>query len=235
MINEILDQESVPQSAPRVAARALVMNLVTFRGFIETDAHEFDSFWTEALGWFEGLDLTPEVEPWEARVLRTPLGQLESRDHANAQWLCEGLSILAWALGKIDLPAFDTQVVAGDVGNALGFRRQQTVMDTPTIRSTEEIRAVRESYFAAHWRLREYSLQERPIDFVAFARTAWFGPLSLQGLPLLDSDLAIGGASISKSGESERHIAMSTVRERHRAANWLLGESDVYSETDTST
>jgi hypothetical protein len=57
----------------------------------------------------------------------------------------------------------------------------------------------------------------------------------IEGLPIRDNDLEIGGLSISESSDRDRQLAMSIVMERHRAANWLLGDSTVYSETETNT
>lgn len=73
------------------------------------------------------------------------------------------------------------------------------------------------------------------MDFDAFARTAWFGPLNIDGIALANSDLSIGGVSIAQAPEDQIRMATSTAMERHRAFNWLLGYDAIYSEVDIST
>ena len=235
--SEELDEELQPPTPQRVAARAMVIAVVTCRGFIERQPGEAAAFWRDTRAWFDTLNVGDEVESWERDVLDAPLGKLESRQHLNAQWLSEGLALLAWALKRFELRPYDRQVEPSDVGNSLGFLapRDETVLGGPGLRSVEEILAVRETYFSVHWRLRQFSLDREKIDFAGFAETAWFGPLSLEGVRLVDGDLAIGAQTISKTSEEALQSAMSIAQERHRAANWLAGECSVFSDTETNT
>jgi hypothetical protein len=99
----------------------------------------------------------------------------------------------------------------------------------------EEIQSLQASMLTAHWRLRQFGLQPEHIDFAEFVKTAWWGPLSLEGLRLVDGDLAIGDVAISRATDEDLSRCASIVLERHRALNWLAGWDKLYSEVDTST
>jgi hypothetical protein len=73
------------------------------------------------------------------------------------------------------------------------------------------------------------------MDFREFAQAAWFGPLDIAGLKLLENDLAIGDEPIFCADDDAVRTASSAAMERHLAINWLTGGSEVYSETDVST
>ena len=42
-------------------------------------------------------------------LLKTPLGKLAKKDGVDTDWRTEGLAVLAWALGKYELPNYETQ------------------------------------------------------------------------------------------------------------------------------
>lgn len=227
----------IPPSARRVAERALVMSIVTCRGFVEQDRDAASEFWGGVRSWFETLGLSGEVEPWEKQVIECPLGRLDAQLQANSTWLCEGLTVLAWALGRFALLPHDQAVVAAEVSEALGFRvpKEGTVLASPRLRTPEEISALSNRMFAVHWRLRDFNLSKRQMNFKSFSETAWFGPLDIEGVRLIADDLAIGDAPIGSAKPNRFRECLSIAVERHRAANWLLGHAAVYSETDTST
>jgi len=108
----------------------------------------------------------------------------------------------------------------------------QEDLTPPTV---ERNPTARPRYFAAHWRLRQFSLDHKSINFSRFAARAWFGPLRVSNLQLAEGDLSIGGQPISQATPDELRICASTVQERHQAANWVRGYDPEYSEVDTST
>jgi len=73
------------------------------------------------------------------------------------------------------------------------------------------------------------------MDFVEFSRNCWFGSFDIQQFRVIDGDLAIGQSAIIDASEEVFQRVLSTAMERHKAINWLMGDSDIYSETDTST
>lgn len=73
------------------------------------------------------------------------------------------------------------------------------------------------------------------MDFAEFARTCWFGPLDISGLPLVDGDLALHGRRIDQAPPDSIDTALSAARERHQAANWLREGPDRYSDASVAT
>ena len=145
--------------------------------------------------------------------------------------------MLAWALGKQQLPNYETQSNGPATAEALGFLkpREQTALHQPRLRPVEEITALSDQIFTLHWRLRQFSLKPEAIDFQEFAKTAWFGPLSLDGLQLSEKDLSIRGMPLARAPEKEWRTVMSITQERHQAMNWLEGHEAIYSEVTTDT
>jgi hypothetical protein len=185
--------------------------------------------------WWGDLHLHAELEPEEAGLLATPFGSAQRQALVDASWRSEALTVLAWALQRTQLPAHDAQADPSAVANEVGFLMERTVLESPRLRTSDELAAYADIAFTVHWRLRDFSLNPRALDFAKFCETARFGPLSLTGLRLEDGDLAIDDAAISKAPEPRVHMAMSIASERHQAANWLLDASLPLSETDTST
>lgn len=137
-----------------------------------------------------------------------------------------------------ELPAHDESVNAVE----LVFQRLRLIGDgtppvlsSPRLRSPEELKRMERKLFVLHWRLRDFSLQPRALDFLEFARTAWFGPFDLTGIALAKGDLSIEGVPISRADPEEVRRSQSIAMERHLAINWLLGRARLYSRVDTST
>ena len=73
------------------------------------------------------------------------------------------------------------------------------------------------------------------MDFARFARTCWFGPLDLGGVPLVEGDLAIKGERIDRAPPGAFSSAHSAAQERHQAANWLWEGPERYSDASVAT
>lgn len=73
------------------------------------------------------------------------------------------------------------------------------------------------------------------MDFAEFARTCWFGPLDITGVPLIKGDLALQGKRIDKAAADVFATAHSASPERHQAANWLWEGPELYSEASVAT
>jgi len=129
-------------------------------------------------------------------------------------------------------------VDAGVLPPSVGFldlNKVFALLASPVLRSSENLRKLQDQCFALHWRLRNFHLDKNPMNFHAFARECWFGPLDISSARLSDEDLAIGDMPIGKVPEQEFQKALSAANERHLAINWLANGGDVYLETDTST
>jgi hypothetical protein len=239
-MSDIVDEdlpEPEPPSAERVARRALVLAVVSCRGILELDParEQAAAFWTRVAAWWGRQGLRAELEPGEAALLDAAFGEAPQQAAVDASWSSEALAVLAWALGRADLPAHDLQVNAAAAGASLGFLKDRTVLEAPSLRSSDDLEGYANVALAVHWRLRDFSLNPRALDFARFCATAWFGPLSLEGVRLVEGDLAIGELPLSRASARDVRTATSTASERHRAANWLLDASSPLSETDTST
>ena len=73
------------------------------------------------------------------------------------------------------------------------------------------------------------------MDLAEFARTCWFGPLDITGLPVVDGDLAIKGQRIDRADPDAFSAAHSAAQERHQAASWLRAGPTVYSDASVAT
>jgi hypothetical protein len=235
-MTRIVDEETlVPPTPPRVAQRALVLAGVTCRGFIERDI-ENEPLRQRVITWINASGLVGELEPDEASLLTTPIGHLTPQQSIDAGWRCEGLVVLAWALGSHDLPAHDESVHPKEVADVLGFLdAAPAALGMPTLRPQSELQRCSDLLVALHWRLREFSRSRRPIDFAGLARTARFGPLEIDGLRLVEGDLAIGCLPVSAAPEAEFSRCLSIAMERLQAVNWLRGYAEIYSKVPVNT
>jgi hypothetical protein len=227
------EPELVPPEAQRVAQRALVFAALVYRTDIEGWETGAEAQ-ARLLAWLSVTGLEAELELDEQRLLRAPLGSIERQDVINAGWRSEGLAVLAWALGMMDLPPHDEQCPAAPIAEAFGFLKAAPIILTaPRLRTPAELLTYSEQVFAIHWRLTQFSLDRQAMDFAAFAKEAYFGPLEIEGLPLLEGDLAIRGEPLARSAHW-REVLSITV-ERHQAANWLRGHAPLYSDVGTDT
>jgi hypothetical protein len=151
----------------------------------------------------------------------------------NASWRSEGLCVLAWALGAIEMPSHDAQIDPAEVSRKIGFLGVPA--SEARLRSVEQVERMGERLFAIHWRLREFSLRRQAMDFVEFSKNNWFCKFDVGPIAVAENDLAIGGVAIAKAPSDAVGMCQSIAMERHKAINWILGQQTLYSEVDTST
>lgn len=234
------EPEPVPPSRERVIVRALSLAAISNRALMEQDSKKRSAreAWQWNLNWVEKVGIGDELEPDEWSLLQRPLGKAQSQDVVDATWRLEGLGVLAWAIQQFKLPPYDELVVPlqlldsvhyGDAGALSKLR------DSAELRSRDELDEFLHQMFAYHWRVRNFGLDRKPMDFRKFAETAWFGPLDIGFARFANSDLALEKWPIFKAPANLLERASSIASERHLAINWLSGYSKVYSETDTST
>ena len=233
-----LEGYQLPLSA-RVAARAQVLSAQAYRAILERSATDPQAAEAHAdcIAWCEREGLQSEFEPQEWALISTPLGQLSQRDEVNASWLTEPAVCLAWALGQVDLPDYETEADGAAVATALrflddaanGFRAQSE------LRPQAELESLLETYLTLHWRLREFSLRPVHLDFAAFAGQCRWANMRLDQVRLVDDDLSVGGSPLVTAPESLWRNCLSIASERHRAAEWLLGQHPLYSEVTADT
>jgi hypothetical protein len=228
-----------PPDASRVAARALVLSAVSCRGLIEEDAHDAgaETLRQRVVSWLGSIGVTGEMEPAETTLLSTPVGKLDRKTRLNATWQSEGMVVLGWALNCTELPLVHIECEPSDTANAMGFLddRQNTPLHRPVLRDCSEIESWADIYLTLHWRLRQFSLEPSPMDFVAYVSACTWASLRLDHLEVLDRDLAIDGVRIDKVANATYRRTLSIAQERHQAFNWLLGFEPLYSEVTTDT
>jgi hypothetical protein len=255
-----------PPTSSRVARRALALTAVTARAILEqgnVDLGLAKPKWNPLtwarhfladqkrqhqalLAWINLLGIEDEFEPNEWQVLQRPPRHLLSQEQINSTWRLEGLAVLAWALGRFDIPPHDELVECHSLWQSLGILDTagcKALLVDAALRPIPEIQALRRRLLAIHWRLVNYRLRPEAIDFVAvteqsfaeFDRTWWFSPEEVAALPLVGGDLAVEGARLDRATQDAFSKASSTALERHMASNWLLDGPERYSETSADT
>jgi len=232
--------EPQPPSAEQVARRALVLAAVSARALVEMggEPEQVETFRQTLLDWVETLELGPELEQWERDVLDTPAGGFDAQTHVNAMWRVEGLTVLAWALHRYDMPHYDQLTDPQDLHARVGLMDVDAARDflaTATLRPPAALDYLRTHYLMVHWRLRDYMLRPAPVDFVEMSKGCWFGTFELTNFTIVDNDMALGELPITACDPDVIGTANSIAMERHLACNWLNDARDLYSNTDTST
>lgn len=236
-----LEAKMKPPTSQRVAQRACALAALTGRALLEReDANDpaVEVTRRRIVDWIEATGIGGELEPDEWKVVQRPCLKLSEQEAVNSVWRLEGLGILAWALNLFDLLPADQLVDPGKLLPAIGIlnvNRTESLLASPQLRTPEEMERLSHQLFAVHWRLRNFQLKPEAMNFAEFAKTAWFGPLRIEKVRLIDGDLAIGDRAISAAPEESVRAAQSAASERHVAINWLRGRSQIYSETDDST
>lgn len=235
------DEAPDPPTALRVARRALALAAVTARAMLESQdkasAHFHDAC-TKVSNWVKDIGIEDEFEPAEAEFWQAAPGKVDQSALLKSTWRLEGLVVLAWALQRFEIPPHDELVQMNPLWESLGFldvEKARTLLANPSLRSPSEIRSLRNRLFAIHWRMRNFQLNRQTMDFENFARTCWFGPLDITGLPIVEGDLGIRGHRIDRAPQRDFAETHSASQERHQAVNWLLQGPATYSEASVAT
>lgn len=228
-------QGSIP-SAEQAARRALALAAVVCRSGIEQNAgdSEAESFRAEVLQWLDTAGVASSLEPEELEMLQAPLGTLTEQQEKNAGWRAEGLGLLAWALNRWELDPFYAPTDAPAVAEALGFMEPEglEMLKSPKLRSKPEREELARQLYLIHMRLRQaYDKEPSSRNAAQLAIELKVNPVDLD---LVDDDLAISNVPLSEVPSEVIRYTISTVAERHRAANWLLGDNPAYSEVSYS-
>ncbi len=228
----------------RVALRALALAAVCGRAFLEQDdPEEVDQEgerqrierWAVEV---QGLD--DELEPDEWRLLQAGIEMIEERASVDAAWRVEGLAVLAWALGRVDLPAYDALADTDALNAAVGFLDVEASTDLvahATLVGEDRIRAAHEQARAVYWRLREHRLQPGPIDFLTTAADSLLGRFDVSWCRFVGDDLAINvdgeDYAIDDADPDTVDQVQSVAYERYLATTWLL-QGGTYTTTQVS-
>jgi hypothetical protein len=229
----------------RVAARALVLSAVVCRAYLEMNHKDMPrESWNpqrdHVIDWLKGLGLAAELEPQERDFLHAPCGIVDPQLVTNAAWRGEGLAVLAWALNRFGLPAYDEEAFPPDLAQeSVGFLNPEAarqLLDTAVLRPAAEIERFATYATMVTWRLRTFRMYSGRWDFVEYLRrhTA-FREAWLEGLRFVDGDLAIGEQAVANVPPEKVHTWERVAEERQRAAYWLEGDNTVYSQVNPTT
>lgn len=225
--------------ACQVHSRALALASVTCRANLEQSPGDSDAEETllRLRGWLDATGLRSALEPGEADLIATPLGQLAPKAAIDASWRAEGLYVLAWALELQPALGHDRLVDPVAAAATVGFLDDAPLArdPAPQLRGERAIDTFAARQLALHWRLRDWQLRPEPMDFAGFVRQCDWATLDVDDGVLLDGDLTIEGIRIDAADGAQLQRCLSIAGERHQAANWLLGGDPVYSNVDTST
>lgn len=228
-----------PPTAMRAAARARVLAAIGTRAILEGSERQDDHAELEELRtWVEREGLEGELEEEEQGTLFEPtIGGMGRQERIDAMWRFEGAAVLAWALGLLPLPPHDQVVDIRELARAVGLSEPAPEgVRAPRLRPADEIVAMRERIFSIHWRLVDFRIRPVALDFPEVARRSTFG-LVTDAAMLIGSDLAVRGRPIAEADPRDVGLASSIARERHQAANWLVGDAygPTYSGVGTDT
>jgi hypothetical protein len=213
------------------------------RGLLDEDAGKPDEPEAEALRvklatWLERhAALRDELEAHERTVLMAPIGKAERQTIIDGVWAAEGAQVLLFALGARALPAHDDQEHPYKVAREIGVvgATPPALLDGPRLTSLEELLRLQRRLLAIHWRAVNQRVRPGAVDFLGLASKEFLRGVDLAGLALVEGDLSVHGASFSRAAPSDLQTVSSIARERHRAANWLIGVHATYSRVITPT
>jgi hypothetical protein len=216
-------------SAERVHRRALALAYLACRAMIDADPRAegmADSILTSV----RKAGLHDAFEPCECRLLHAPFGTITDVERVGTSWLVEGVAVLAWALGKVEPPAFATKCASAPVSIALGMFRPGTkkTLSEAAFRDADEIESLALSYLALNWRIGKHIESPEKLDFAAQIKHPDGLHLLVDGLELRDGDLTIDGLELSQLSEARFCEVFTIIRERFNAFKWLQGYASLY-------
>jgi hypothetical protein len=162
--------------------------------------------------------------------------QAANASAADAIWSAEALGTLLWALGLIELPAYDTPFAAGAVVAVDGSAGR--------LRAKPELELELEAARLWHWRARTTVLQalgnvKLPERYSTFEQLV--GATAMRGyeqglLPSpLRGDFRAYGKAYRQLSEPEHAEALSIAYERHHALAWLGGAGRSWDDVPVDT
>jgi hypothetical protein len=192
-----------------------------------------------SLEWLERQAVAAEASAAESAALQAAAGTLEPQARERFAEAGEAAAVIAWALRRAPLPAFDADADAAAIAAALGWLADAgaALSTSARLRSREELGSYLDAVSAVHWRLRN-AIATPDGDAVSMARWAadryaWPEDVAPLGIAP-NGDLALGGGPIAAASPPELLSALRRIRERHRATLWLLGQARDWDAIDLS-
>lgn len=169
---------------------------------------------------------------WPGVVPTRTEGPIEDED------LDEDDDVLGWSLGWWPMPRYDALANPPELWRAVGLpddpAHARALIAAAELQPEAALDDMSTHLLMLHWRMVDYRVEPRPVDFVKLSKGCWFGTFSLDDFEIAEDDLAIQGQPIHRADPEAVRRTSSAAMERHLAINWI-NEGGVYSETDTST
>jgi hypothetical protein len=218
-----------------VRARILILSAILRRLALETAPQDgkgdplADAF--DEREWLRDQGLQHQVTAREAALLDSPIAAIAAEAIPEVSWQGEALASLAWAVGVVDMPPFDTTSDLGPIMDLVPrpWDSIDAWMSESAIVSELDAARHRELAEIWHWRaatellLREASATDRRdylaaiTEVAAEARAAGFVPT------LRDRDFPVRGRSFHELSDTEVDELVAVIGQRLRALNWLCG------------
>jgi hypothetical protein len=190
--------------------------------------------WLEVLSqWLDELDVGSEVEPWDAAIVATPLGELDRAQLTDARWSGEATGVLGWALQRVAAPAEFEPVHPQQVFPALGFHSEAMVQGAgellagANLRRTDELLAYHAHVQIVQWCLRSHGTIA---ECAAFLQEELRRKLADQGCKIGDTDFAAAQQGVAGLSGERRRTLLGNYSVRVHATEWLVGGRERYWE-----
>jgi hypothetical protein len=222
----------------------MVLAGLAARAYVETHRQGIpdpDRSRDEPLRWLKGVGIARELEPQERNFLGNLFGHVDATALSNGSWRAEGLAVLAWALNRLELPAYDEGIDPFAAPRSVGFgdpcEVARQILGSCVLRPSFEIELFGTHATLVTWRLRQFRLDlGHSFDFNAYLRRhASFRETWLEGLRFVDGDLAIGDQSIKNVPPERVAFCERIALERQIAAYWIQGDARIYSKVEPTT
>ncbi|MCB1006074.1 MAG: DUF4272 domain-containing protein [Acidimicrobiales bacterium] len=224
--------------AARVARRALALAAVSSRAFLEqmpTDAGDIELERVKLHAWVDSVDIADDLEPEEWRLLQTRVGSLNPSRAVDAAWRFEGLTVLAWALGRAEVPPDHQLVEATALFPSIGFldyEASRRLVESARLRPIAEIEDLADRLAVLLEQLRGMRRRKRDQELTRTARAGYAAAFASAGLGRgAWEGPAMGELDQAPTTEADVAQVENIVLERLIAATWLL-DGGTYSHTD---
>lgn len=233
------ENEPEPPTPERAVQRMYVMLALAARGLLDMNLQQGNTpaySLVELHEWFESLNIAEELEPREKEILYTAEQKLFQQDCINSVWLLEALVVIAWALDLAPLPPYDQLVETDELLEELSFLDVEGCkqkLSGASLRPKEDLDRYHEQIFAYDWRMVDYRINSKTVDYANV--NIGLKAFDLSWAKLIDGDLALQGKRIDLADSHLFGAMCSLAMERHKASNWLQGYAVRYSDISSDT
>jgi len=226
-------QRTTPLAPIRVARRAVILYTLMMRSTIENNStHPRANDWLAILPeWLDGLEMKGEIEPWDAEILATPLGQLDRERQTDARWSGEASGVLGWALQRVAAPTDFEPVDPNKVFDAFGFDPARMVQSAGEFIAGAALRPAAEllAYYA-HVAIVQCCMRSRSASpgLTPFLQKVLRQNMGYLGVEIGEADFSAAQESVARLSDEQHKPLLGNYVVRLHAAEWLAGGRERY-------